>query len=326
MLAVTHDRYGSLDQLQRREVAAPTIGEREVLVRVHAAGLHPADVFSVKGSPFPIRMETGLRRPRHGIPGFDVAGTVEAIGPGVTRFQVGDEVFGAGDGTAAELTAAREDRLVTKPAELSFEQAAALPTSGLAALHGLRDAGRLEAGQRVLINGAAGGVGHFAVQIARAMGAHVTGVASGRNAELLHSLGAHHVIDYTRDDFTATGPYDLILDNVENRPLGEVRRALAPRGTLLLNSGTGASGVRFFVRLVRPILLSPFVGHSLKRFLSTPNAEDLAHLRDLAADGRLRAVVDRTWTLAETLDALRHIERGHSRGKVVIAVAGAAAS
>ena len=324
MLAITHDGYGPIDLLRRREVATPTLGERDVLVRVHAAALHPGDVFAVKGSPFPVRMETGLRRPKRGIPGFDVAGTVEAIGSGVSRFKAGDEVFGVGRGTTAELTTASEDDLVAKPATLSFKEAAAIPTSGLAALHALRDAGRLEAGQRVLVNGASGGVGTFALQIAKQMGAHVTGVVSSRNVDLVRSLGADRVIDYTREDFTASGPYDLILDNVENRPLSEVRRALTPKGTLVLNSGTGASGLRLFVRLVKPIVLSPIVGHNLRRFLSNPNAVDLAHLRDLAQDGRLRPVIERTYPLAEAAQALRHIESGHARGKVVIRVASAA--
>lgn len=320
MLAITHDRYGAVDSLEHREVPAPELGARDVLVRVHAASLHPGDVFTVTGSPFPVRIDTGLFRPKRGTPGFDIAGTVVATGPAATRWRVGDEVFGTGRGAAAELAATAEDQLVAKPASLSFETAAAIPTSGLAALHALRDAGRVRAGQRVLVNGASGGIGSFAVQIAKALGAHVTGVASTANVELVRSLGADRVIDYTREDFTSTGPYDVILDNVENRRLGDVRRALAPRGTLILNSGTGASGVRFFARLVAPILLSPFVGQNLKRYLSTPNATDLAELRDLAESGRLRSVVERTWSLEETPAALRHIASGHARGKVVIAM------
>ncbi len=319
MLAITFDRYGAIDVLERREVPAPELGARDVLLRVHAASLHPGDVFTVTGSPFPVRLDAGILRPKRGIPGFDVAGTVVAIGAKVTRWRVGDEVFGTGRGTAAEMAAAAEDQLVAKPSTLSWTDAAAIPTSGLAALHGLR-AGRVGPGLRLLVNGASGGVGTFAVQIAKALGAHVTGVASARNVELVRGLGADRVIDYTREDFTATGPYDVILDNVENRRFADVRRALAPRGTLVLNSGTGASGLRFFVRLVSPLIVSPFVGHDLKRYLSMPNAKDLAELRDLAASGRLRPVVERTWSLDETPAALRHVASGHARGKVVIEV------
>ena len=194
------------------------------------------------------------------------------------------------------------------------------PTAGLAALHGLR-AGRVEAGQRVLINGASGGVGSFEVQIARALGAEVTGVCSGPNVEMVHSIGAHAVIDYTRDDFTRTDrPYDLILDNVENRSLSDVRRALAPKGTLVLNSGTGASGLALVVRLLRPLVLSPFSGQTLKRYLSNPNHADLEELARLADEGKLRPVIDRTWPLSEAIDALRHVAAGHARGKVVVTV------
>jgi NADPH:quinone reductase-like Zn-dependent oxidoreductase len=210
---------------------------------------------------------------------------------------------------------------VLKPARLTFEEAAAIPTSALAALHGLRDAGKLHEGQRVLINGASGGVGTFAVQIAKALGAEVTGVCSTTNLNMVRSLGADRVIDYTKEDFTQGGPrYDLILDNVENRSLSEVRRALTPRGTLVLNSGVGASGIRMLVRLVRPLVISPFVRHSLRRFLSTPNRADLTVLKTLVEDGKLRPVIDCTYPLPETPAALRHIEAGHARGKVVIAM------
>jgi NADPH:quinone reductase-like Zn-dependent oxidoreductase len=237
--------------------------------------------------------------------------------------RVGDEVFGVGHGTAAEFARASEELVVSKPSSLSFEEAAAIPTSALAALHGLRDAGRLQAGQKVLINGASGGVGTYAVQIAKALGAHVTGVCSGRNAELVRSLGADEVIDYTTTDFTKGDPrYDLILDNIENRSLSEVRRALGPSGTLVLNSGTGASGPGLLVRLIKPVLLSPFSRQNLRRFLSRPNHADLLVLRGLAEEGKLRPVIERTYRLGETSAALRHIESGHARGKVVVAVGG----
>lgn len=321
MRAIVQDRYGSIDVLENREIDEPAIGEREVLLRVRAAGLHIGDCFSVKGSPFPVRMMTGLFRPRIGIPGLDVAGRVEAVGQNVTRFKPGDDVFGTCNGACAEYARAAEDKLVLKPAGVTFEEAAAIPTSALAALHGLRDAGKLQAGQTVLINGASGGVGTFAVQIAKALGAEVTGVCGTANVELVRALGADHVIDYTREDFTKGGPrYDLILDNVENRPLEECRRALKPEGTLVLNSGTGATGLALLVRLIRPLVLSPLTRQSLRRFLSEPSLADLSVLVALVEEGRLRPVIDRTYPLCDTPAALRHIEAGHARGKVVIAV------
>lgn len=321
MLAITHERYGSPATLQLRELAIPAIGADEVLIRARVASLHPGDLFAVLGSPFPVRLMTGLRRPKHGVPGFDVAGTVEAIGASVTHLRVGDEVLGVGIGTCAELVRAQADLVIAKPANLSFEEAAAIPTSALAALHGLRDAGRLQSGQRVLINGASGGVGSFAVQIAKAFGAHVTGVCSTANVEMVRSIGADNVVDYTRTDFT-DGPdrYDLILDNVENRPLSEIRRALTPRGTLVLNSGTGAGGLRMMRRLLWPLILSPFVSHRLRRFISNPKRADLEWLVDRAADGSLRPFIGSTYVLSETATALCMIETGHSRGKVVVTV------
>ena len=321
MKAIQQDSYGPLEVLEARDIDNPAIGERDVLVRVRAAGLHIGDCFAVKGSPFPVRLMTGLRRPAYGVPGFDLAGRVEAVGAKVTKLRVGDDVFGVGNGTCAELASASEDGLVLKPAGLTFHEAAAIPTSALAALHGLRDAGRLQPGQKVLINGASGGVGTYAVQIATALGAEATGVCSGRNAELVRSIGAVEVIDYTREDFTAGGPrFDLILDNIENRSVSEVRRALEPRGTLVLNSGTGASGLGLLVRLIRPLLASPFSRQKMRRYVSTPKAADLAFLAALVEQGKLRPVIDTTFPLGETVAALRHIESGHARGKVVVAV------
>jgi NADPH:quinone reductase-like Zn-dependent oxidoreductase len=276
----------------------------------------------VRGSPLPMRLMTGLRRPKYGVPGFDVAGEVESVGAKVTMLRPGEEVFGVANGTCAEYARAAEDKLAAKPADVTFEEAAAIPTSGLAALHGLRDAGKLRSGQRVLVNGASGSVGTFAVQIAKAFGAEVTGVCSTRNVQLVRSIGADHVIDYTREDFTQGGPrYDLIFDCVENRSLSEVRRALRLGRTLVLNSGTGAQGLRMLVRLVRPLLLSPFAGHKMRRYLSRPNHADLAILNTLVEQGKLGPVIDRTYPLAETPAALRHIATGHARGKVVIAIA-----
>lgn len=320
MKAVVQDEYGAPETLSLREIDVPAIGDKEVLVRVHAAGLHRGDCFSVRGSPFVVRLMTGLRRPKYGVPGFDVAGHVEAVGGSVTDFRRGDEVFGVGTGTCAEYTRASGDTLALKPKHLTFEQAAAIPTSALAALHGLRDAGKLRPGQRVLINGASGGVGTFAVQIAKALGAVVTGVCGAQNVEMVRSIGADRVIDYGQEDFTRTGPYDLILDNVENRSLSDVRRALAPGGTLVLNSGTGAGGIALLLRLIRPLVLSPFVGQDMRRFVSNPNRNDLGFLRALAEQGKLRPVIERTCALPETPAALRHIEEGHARGKVVVAL------
>jgi NADPH:quinone reductase-like Zn-dependent oxidoreductase len=323
MRAMVHDAYGSPDLLELREIARPTLGDGDdddgVLVRVRAAGLHIGDCFGVRGSPLLMRMMTGLFKPKRGVPGFDVAGQVEAVGKNVKRFQPGDEVFGACDGACAEVAKTGASRLALKPANLSFEEAAALPTSGVAALRGLRDAGKIQAGQKVLINGASGGVGTFAVQIARSFGAEVTGVCSAANVDLVRSIGADHVLDYTREDFTQLGPrFDLILDNIENRALSECRRALTPSGTLVLNSGTGASGLAMMVRLFAPLLLSPFVRQNLRRYLAMANHEDLVVLKELVESGKLKPVVERTYALGEAAEALHHIEGGHARGKVVI--------
>lgn len=326
MQAVVHDRYGAPgDVLELRRVDRPGIDDDDVLVGVRAAGLHVGDCFGVRGSPLPLRMLSGLRRPKYGVPGLDVAGHVEAVGERVMRFRPGEEVFGAcrwpSAGACAEYARASEAHLVAKPADLSFEEAAAVPTSALAALHGLRDAGGLRPGQRVLVNGASGGVGTFAVQIGKALEAEVTGVCSTANVELVRSLGADHVIDYTEEDFARGGArYDLIIDNVENRSLSDVRRALTPTGTLVLNSGTGASGLKMLVRLLWPIVLSLFVRQRLRRYLSKPNQADLSVLHGLVEDGKLRSVIDRTYPLQEAATALQHIETGHARGKVIVTV------
>ncbi len=322
MRAVAHDTYGSPEQLEVREIAMPTVGDRDVLVRVHAAALHIGDVFGVRGTPFAMRAVSGWLKPKRGVPGFDLAGRVEAVGKDVTHVRPGDEVFGACfNGTCAEYVCATQDELAPKPSGLSFEQAAAIPTSAIAALAGLRDAAKLQPGQSVLINGAAGGIGTFAVQIAKALGAEVTGVCSTNNVELVRSLGADHVIDYTREDFTrGDARYDVVLDNVENRSLAEVRRAVAPRGTLLLNSGRGTNGLGTMVRLLKPLVLSPFVRQNLRRYLSRTNRADLLVLKQWIDAGQLAPVIDRVVSLSETGAALRHIEEGHARGKVVVAV------
>lgn len=321
MRAVVQDRYGSPEVLTVRDIPMPAADADQVLVRVHAAGLHVGDCFAVRGSPLPMRMATGVFKPRYGTPGFDVAGRIEAVGDKVTRFRPGDEVFGSCRGACAEHVVAGEDRLAPKPASLTFAEAAAVPTSALAALHALRDVGRVKPGQRVLINGASGGVGTFALQIAKSFGAEVTGVCGPANVDLVRSLGADRVIDYSRDDFTQGGrQYDLVLDNVENRSLADCRRVLKPSGTLILNSGTGARGFRLLVRLAAPLVLSPFSRQTLRRYLSSPNHRDLVTLAELVESGKLRPVVGRTYPMHETAAALRHIEAGHARGKVVITV------
>jgi NADPH:quinone reductase-like Zn-dependent oxidoreductase len=324
MQAVVRDCYGPPARLALREVAVPALRRRrDVLVRVRATCVHVADSFVVRGAPLLVRFAAGLLRPRQRVPGQDVAGEVVAIGDGVSGLRVGDRVFGIADGAWAEFARGEERRLATIPDGLDFAAAAALPTAGLAALHGLRDGARVEAGQRVLVHGASGGVGTCAVQLARFFGAEVTAVCSGRNADLLRSLGAHEVLDYTQTDWTQGGPrYDVILDNIEDRPLAAVRRALAPRGVLLCNSGTGARGLAFLWRLLAPLLLTPFIRQRLRRFLSLPNADDLRLLARLVANGALRPVVERTSPLAATAAALEHVETGRARGRVVIAVPG----
>jgi NADPH:quinone reductase-like Zn-dependent oxidoreductase len=321
MKAVVYDKYGSFDVLGIREVDKPIVEDNDVLVRVRAASLHIGDCFAVRGTPFAMRLVTGLIKPKHGIPGFDVAGQIEAVGPHVTQFRAGDEVFGACNGACAEYARVETAKLALKPGTLTFEEAAAVPTSALAALHALRDVGKVQPGQSVLIIGASGGIGTFAVQIAKSFGAEVTGVCSTTNVDMVRSIGADHVIDYTQHDFTRSGRrYDLIFDNVENRSLSDCRRALMPDGTLILNSGTGAHGISMLIRLVKPLVLSPFVRQNLRRYLSVPNHEDLVILKELIESGKLTPVIDRTYPLHETSVALGYIEGGHARGKVVIAM------
>lgn len=319
MKAMVYDRYGSLDVLSLREIAVPTIKADEVLVRTRAAGIHIGDCFLMRGSPFPVRLVTGLLRPKYGVPGLDVAGTVEAVGSQVTTLKVGDEVFGSGWGTCAEYVAAKPGHLLLKPASLSFAEAAALPTSGTAALRGLRDAGKLQPGQKVLINGASGAVGTLAVQIAKALGGQVTGVCSTRNVALVQSLGADAVIDYSQEDFTkGSARYDLVLDNIENHSLAACRGVLTPNGTLILNSGTGETGMAMMGRLLKPLLLAPFVRHKLRRYVSATNQADLVTLTKLVAAGQLKPVLGQTYPLAETRAAFAYIESGRAQGKVVV--------
>lgn len=323
MQAIFNPRYGSPDDLKLCDIDKPIIRDDEILVRVHAAGLHIGDSFGVRGKPLLMRMATGFFKPTYGVPGFDVAGVVENIGSSVTRFKSGDEVYGECAGSCAEYVAVHGSKLAAKPANLTLEEAAAIPTSGLAALHALRDVAKIEAGQSILINGASGGVGTFAVQIAKYFGAEVTGVCSTSNVEMVRSIGAHQVIDYTKSDFARSDTrYDVIFDNIENRSLKECRNVLKPDGILILNSGTGATGLRMMDRLLRPLLFSPFVRQNLRRYLSVPNHEDLEALKTMVESGAVTPVIDREYSLEETSSAIRYIEDGHVKGKVVVATAG----
>jgi NADPH:quinone reductase-like Zn-dependent oxidoreductase len=324
MRAIVQDEYGSADVLRIAEIDRPAIGDGEVLIQVSAAGLDRGTWHYLAGMPYLFRlMGPGLRRPKNPVLGLDVAGTVTAVGAGVTRFQVGDEVFGIGAGSFAEYARARADKLARKPANLTFEQAAVVAISGLTALQSVRDVGRVQPGQHVLIIGASGGVGTYAVQIAKASGAEVTGVCSTGKVDLVRSIGADHVIDYTREDFAA-GPhrYDLILDIGGNSPLSRLRRALTPRGTLVLVGGedgdrwTGGMG-----RQARAIALSPFVRQRLTMKTPKENHMDLQRLVALIEAGDVTPVIDRTYPLAQVPDAMRHLHTGQARGKIVITVA-----
>jgi NADPH:quinone reductase-like Zn-dependent oxidoreductase len=314
--AIVQNAYGSPDVLELKEIDKPVVKEDDVLVRVHAAALHAGDYFIMRG-PVSMRMVVGLLKPKKNyVPGVDVAGRVEAVGENVTRFQPGDEVFGACSGTCAEYVCAREDKSVPKPANLTLEQAAAVATSAIPALLHLRDSGKVQPGQKVLINGASGGVGTFAVQIAKAFGAEVTGVCSTRNVDMVRSIGADHVIDYTQEDFTQSGRrYDLILDNVGNHSFSDFRRALTPQGTFLPNTGHAGLGC-----VMKALLLSLFTHQQGRPIVAIPKHEHLVALKELIEAGKLMPAIDRTYPLSETPEAFRYLDQGHARGKVVITV------
>lgn len=320
MRAAVQHRYGPPSVLESSEVGIPLPGRGEVLVRVGAAAVHPGDYFVMTGEPYVLRLVFGLRRPRHGIPGRDLAGVVAAVGKDVTALRPGDEVFGwSTAGTLAEYACVPADHLVSVPANLSIVHAAAVPTSALTAWQALRTIANVQPGQTVLVTGASGGVGSFAVQIANAFGAEVTGVCSTRNVDMVRSLGAHHVVDYTRTDFTrAEKRYDVILDNVEVHPLAAVRRALTPTGTLIPNSGHGGRWFGPLGRIVRARVLSGFTRQRLRPFTSVGKRQDLLSLADLLATGQVTPVIDRTYPIDEAADALRYVAAGHTRGKVVI--------
>lgn len=321
MDAIAQSRYGGPETLERREVARPTPAADEVLVDVRAASVNPGDWHFMRGEPYLIRLFSGLRRPSQPVRGLDVAGRVAAVGADVTGVQPGDAVFGEGDGTFAEFAIADGETVAPMPPSLAFEDAAAVPVAGVTALQGLRDEGGVEPGDRVLINGASGGVGTFAVQIAADLGADVTGVCSSRNLELVRSLGASHVVDYTETDFTrAERSYDVVFDLVGNRSLSALRRVLADDGTLVRASGDGGRWLGPVRPLLRVLVVSPFVGHRLRSLLARTTREDLTALADLLVDGAVEPVIDRTYELAETPAAVEYLETRRASGKVVVTV------
>jgi len=321
--AIVQDRFGSPDVLQLADTDLPEAGAGDVLVRVHAAALNPADWHILRGDPLVARlMGVGLTKPKARVAGIDAAGVVEAAGSDVRGLRTGDEVLGFCRGAFAEYACAAADMVVPKPAALTFEQAAAVPVAATTALRGIREVGGVTAGQRVLVTGAGGGVGTYAVQIAAALGAEVTGVCSTRNVELVRSIGAAHVIDYTTDDFTdGRTHYDLIFDNVSSLPLSRLRQALTPKGTLVLNGG-GSPGHVFgpVAGILRAVVANAFVSQRLRPLPTRQNQEELLAVTRLIEDGKLTPVVDRTYPLANTAEGLRHVEQGHARGKAIVTV------
>ena len=325
MKAIVQDVYGSAEVLGLREIDRPVPAAGEVLIEVVAAAVDPGVWHLMTGRPYLVRaLGFGVRAPKVRVRGRDFAGRVDAVGSDVTTFKPGDEVFGTAEGTFAGYVCAREDRIALKPANISFEQAAATPISGMTALQGIRDAGKVTAGQSVLVIGAAGGVGSFAVQIAKAFGATVTGVCSTSKLELVRSIGADHVIDYTRGDFLdGKRRFDVILDTAGNRPVSRLRRALTPKGTLVIVGGEGGGGpwlAGFDRQLFRAPLLSMFVGQSLRALTSRESSADLAALSKLIESGKVTPLIDRVYSLSDAPDAIRYLAEGHARGKVVIKV------
>jgi NADPH:quinone reductase-like Zn-dependent oxidoreductase len=329
MKAIIYTEHGPPDVLKLTNVPTPEPKEHEVLVRVAAAGVNPLDWHMMRGEPYFLRL---MERGTHRIPGVDVAGRVQKVGPNVTTFRAGDEVFGTARGAFAEYVCGTEKSLVLKPTALTYEQAASIPIAACTALQALRDHGRVQGGQKVLINGAAGGVGSFAVQIARALGAEVTGVCSTRNVDFIRSLGAHHVVDYTVEDFTRNGRrYDVIVNVAGNRTLRDVRRALAPHGTFVaVGQGTGRqetdAGVFGALVLIKDVLgllalwIAPFVRQRFRMFVAKVNNRDLLFLTPLIEAGKITPIIDRAYPLPDTAEAMRYMEAGHARGKVVITV------
>ena len=320
MKAIVYRTHGSADVLRYEEIEKPPPGDREVLLKVRAASLNPLDWRLIRGVPvLSLLIELGKEKLKR--PGVDVAGEVEAVGRNVTRFKPGDEVFGACPGGFAEYACAKESGLAVKPDNVTFEQAACVGVAGLTALQGLRDKGKIRPGQKVLINGASGGVGTFAVQIAKSLGAEVTGVCSGGNVDLVRSLGADQVIDYTCEDFTRSGRrHDVILDNVGNQPFSACRRVLNPSG-ILVNVGGPKSLLRIMTRILGALVLSRFVSQTIVVFMARMSSEDLGVLSDLMKAGKVTPVIDRQYKLSEISEAMGYAEAGHARGKVVVTVA-----
>jgi len=322
MKAIVRDTYGPPEVLRLSDVPMPAVGDRDVLVRVHAAASNAGDWHLLRGTPWPFRLIAGLLKPKHHILGTDISGTIESVGPGVTQFRRGDDVFGelsrCGFGGFAEFVAAPETALAPKPSNVTFEEAAATATSGMTALQGLLK-GNIRAGQNVLIHGAAGGVGTFAVQIAKALGAEVTGVCSARNVDGVRALGADFVVDYSREDFTnAAKRYDLILAVNGDRSIWDYKRALAPNGAYVMSGGSNR-------QLRDALVIGPFIsrgGQTFGNLLMRPNQKDLMFLREQLEAGKLKPVIDRRYTLVEVPEAIRYVEEGHAAGKVVITISG----
>jgi NADPH:quinone reductase-like Zn-dependent oxidoreductase len=321
MKAIVQDRYGTADVLKLEDIDMPVVRGGDVLIRVGAASAFIGDWHMMTGTPYAIRLVSGLRAPKQHVLGQDLAGTVEAVGDGVTGFRSGDEVFGAGVGAFAEYATARPDRLASKPTNLSFEEAGTVPTTGCTALQGIRNVAKVQAGQRVLVIGAAGGVGSFAVQIAKAFGAHVTGVSSTSKIELVRSIGADEVIDHTQEEIVdGMRRYDVIFDTAGNREASYLRQAMTPKGTLVLAGGEGGGRWLGMGRVMRAKAISPFVGQKMTNFLGRPKAEDLLVLKDLIEAGRVTPVIGARYPLSDVPDAIRALGTGHGRGKVVITV------
>jgi len=323
MKAILYHNYGSPDVLKFEDVEKPTAGDNEVLIKVRAASVNPYDWHFMRGLPYVVRIIAGLRKPKVPRLGADVAGQVEAVGRNVTQFKPGDEVFGSCTGAFAEYACTSEAKIAIKPAKVTFEQAASVPIAAFTALQALRDKGRIQPGQKVLINGAAGGVGTFGVQIAKSFGAHVAGVCSTRNLDLVRSIGADTAIDYTKEDFTRSGQrYDIILDAVGNHSLAACRRVLNPKGILIMAGGkAGRWMIGALTRGMRAQVLSWSLSQSFVGILAKSNKEDLTIMGDLIATGRVTPVIDRRYSLSEVPEAIRYLEEGHARGKVVIAIA-----
>lgn len=322
MQAIVYRRYGSPDVLELQKVDKPVVGDDDVLVRVRAASVNPYDWHFMRGEPFIARPQLGgLRKPKATRLGVDVAGEVVAVGKNVGEFRPGDEVFGVCTGAFAEYAIARESSLVLKPSNVTFEQAGAVGIAAFTAIQGLRAWGQIQPGHKVLINGAAGGVGTFAVQLAKVWGAEVTGVCSTRNVDMVRSIGADHVVDYTKDDFTrAAQRYDLMLDIIGNHPLSACRRVLTPQGTFVMIGGPKGRWIRPLDRIVRALLLFPFVSQKLVSRTAAWRKEDLTLMHELMKEGKVISVIDRTYPLSEVSEAVRYLEEGHARGKVVITV------